>query len=611
VHKHIPSKEIIQASNIHKIMQKLSLKTYAEFWEWSVKNKEQFWELTVENLEIQFSKKYSSIINIDKGVENARWLFESKLNIVDSCFNNSDNSVAVRYQEVGGEIQNITQQELRAFVNKTANGFVELGLALGSKIAIDMPMTLEVVVIYLAAIKAGLVVATIADSFSVEEINVRLEITKPELVFTQDVFLRNGKKLPLYEKVNKANCSKIIVVQTQKEKLNLENNDIFFQDFLTDNIVFESVKLAPDEMHTILFSSGTTGQPKAIPWDHTTPVKSASDGYYHHDIQKDDVVCWPTNLGWMMGPWLVFATLINKGCLALYYGTPLEQEFGKFVQDAKVNMLGVVPSIVKYWKSTKSMEDFDWSIIKCFSSTGEVSNPKEMKYLMQLANNKPIIEYCGGTEIGGGYVASTVVQENIPSQFSSQALGGEFVLLNDEGENTSVGEVFLIPPIMGLSTKLLNKNHHDTYYANNPNYNERLLRKHGDELQVLGNAYYKANGRVDDAMNLGGIKVSSIQIESVINSLDFVNESAAIAVSPKNGGPSELIVYYSETRILEVEEALKKVQICVKTKLNPLFKVVDLLKIDNLPRTASNKVKRKVLREQYQNTNTTDENNIL
>ena len=102
-------------------------------------------------------------------------------------------------------------------------------------------------------------------------------------------------------------------------------------------------------------------------------------------------------------------------------------------------------------------------------------------------------------------------------------------------------------------------------------------------------------------MNLGGIKVSSVQIESILNTLSFIKECAAIAVSPKIGGPSALVVYFVAQNTIERKEALKKVQNCIKTKLNPLFKVIDLVKIDNLPRTASKKVKRKELRNRYQN----------
>jgi len=592
-----PSKKIIKNSNLYTMMQKHDCETYHEFWEWSIQAKAKFWEETVSNLGIQFKQPFSTIIDISKGIEQPQWLKGAQLNIIDSCFQNNPNAIAVIFQKEGGELQEVSQKKLEELVNRIANSFQNFGLIKGDTIAIDMAMTLEAVAIYLAGIKAGMRVATIADSFTANEISVRLKITEPKLVFTQDILLRAGKILPLYQKVIEANASKIVVVKVSNESIKLRSEDLNWDDFLSKNKIFESVSQHPDDTMTILFSSGTTGEPKAIPWTHTTPVKSASDAYYHHDIQKNDVVCWPTNLGWMMGPWLIFATLINKATIALYYGAPLDRHFGEFVQDAKVTMLGVVPSIVKHWKKTGCNENLDWNAIKCFSSTGEVSNPLEMEYLMQLANNKPIIEYCGGTEIGGGYVTSTMVQDNIPSVFSTQALGGEFVLLNEDHIPSDKGELFLIPPIMGLSTSLLNRDHHKVYFKDTPRYNGQTLRRHGDQLERLENGYYKAQGRVDDAMNLGGIKVSSIQIESVLNGLDFIKEVAAVAVSPKGGGPSLLVVYYVEnSNAFPEEERYTIAKNSIRKKINPLFKVSELIQLDVLPRTASGKIMRRTLR---------------
>ena len=595
-----PSKISIEQSNIFKMMQEHGFENYDDFWKWSVTNKEIIWEATIHNLGIEFAQNYTSIVDISEGVENAKWLKNAKLNIVDACFQNEDDSIAITFQEEGQNLQKITQKALLTLVNQIANGLVELGLKKGDNIAIDMPMTVEAVAIYLAGIKAGMPIVTIADSFTSNEIEVRLKITNPKVIFTQDILKRAEKELPLYSKVIEINAPKTIVFKTSKKDIKLRSNDIYWGDFLSSNTNFKTVIQQPDDIITILFSSGTTGEPKAIPWTHTTPIKCASDGYYHQDIHKNDVVCWPTNLGWMMGPWLVFASLINKATIALYYGPPMGEDFGKFVQNAHVTMLGVIPSFVKYWKSTKCMEQYNWDNIKCFSSTGEVSNPTEMEYLMQLANNKPVIEYCGGTEIGGGYVTSTVVQPNIASTFSTQALGGEFVLLNDSNEVSTKGELFLIPPIMGLSTSLINRNHFDVYYKDTPTYKGKLLRRHGDALEQIENGYYKAQGRVDDAMNLGGIKVSSVQIESVLNKLDFIKESAAIAVEPKGGGPSLLVVFYVENvSELTDEEKLFQVKKSIGKQLNPLFKVSDLVKINVLPRTASNKVMRRKLRENY------------
>lgn len=595
-----PTENDILNSNIGKMMQKHQFNSYDEFWSWSVNHKEDFWSTTVDELEIQQSKRFTQILNVDVGVEHAKWLFGAELNIVDSCFQNYDDATAIVYQKPNKDLQKVTQKELLDLVNRIANSFADIDVQKGDTVAIDLPMTLECVAIYLAAIKAGIKVATIVDSFTPKEIAVRLEITNPKVVFTQDYLSRGTKTYPLYDKVVEANPHKIVVLQTsEQEEISLRNQDVFWNDFLSENTNFESVKQSPQDIITILFSSGTTGQPKAIPWNHTTAIKAASDGFYHQNIQQNDVVCWPTNLGWMMGPWLIFAALINKAAISLYYDAPTDEKFGKFVQEAKVTMLGVIPSIVKYWKNSSCMDQFDWSAIKNYSSTGEVSNPTEMGYLMQLANNKPVIEYCGGTEIGGGYVTSTVVQENIASTFSTKALGTDFVILDDTHQEADYGEVFIIPPIMGLSTELLNKNHHEQYYQNTPDFHT-ILRRHGDELKQLENGYFKILGRVDDAMNLGGIKVSATQIEEVITQLEFVNECAAIAIAPKDGGPSKLVVFYSENDVaFAEEERLKTAQTVVKKLMNPLFKVADLVKIEKLPRTASNKIMRRKLRDAY------------
>ena len=313
-------------------------------------------------------------------------------------------------------------------------------------------------------------------------------------------------------------------------------------------------------------------------------------------------MCWSTNLGWMMGPWLVFSALLNRATIALYYDIPTTRKFGQFVSDSCVTMLGLVPSLVSAWKKSGCMEGLDWSFIRTFSSIGESSNANDMFYLMSLAGYKPIIEYCGGTEIGGGYITGTVVQPSVPAAFTTPALGSEFVILDEEDQETSNGQVFLIPPSMGLSTQLLNRDHHEVYYANTPVGPEgKKTRRHGDQIELLPNGYYRAHGRVDDAMNLGGIKVSSVQIEEVVNKVPHVVETAAIAVSPPEGGPAKLVIYamLSEGSTAYPDNLKSAMQKEIKDKLNPLFKIFDVVPIKTLPRTASNKVMRRKLRENY------------
>ncbi len=594
-----PTTDFIKKTNLYKIMHQKGFKNYPDFYNWSVTDRPAFWDTTVKALDIQLKKPYSSVLD-DTDMEKPLWLKEAQMNIVDSCFTAPPDATAIKYQsENSNTISVLTYDDLHKLVNKIANSLIHNGLQKGDAIGIDMAMNIEAVAIYLAAIKAGITVVTVADSFTPNEIKVRFDITSPKLVFTQDYLIRGDKKLPLYDKVLDAGAQQMVVIAPEDSNIRLRRQDIFWDDFLVENDRFESVSANPLDTTTILFSSGTTGAPKAIPWNHTTAIKSAADGFYHHDIQSGDVVAWPTNLGWMMGPWLIYATLINKGTIALFEGSPMSNAFGQFIQNAKVNMLGIVPSIVRAWKNTGTMENYDWSAIKCFSSTGESSNPEEMIYLMQLAGNKPVIEYCGGTEIGGGYVTSTLIQTNIPSTFSTPALGSEFVIVNEEGVLSDKGEVFLVPPAMGLSFQLLNKNHHEVYYKNTPEIDGKLLRRHGDFLVRLDNGYYRVMGRTDDSMNLGGIKVSSLQIEELVNSHLAVMESAAIAVSPPKGGPALLVLYVVPNAIVDKDLLQYELQKLIKQKLNPLFKIHDVVITDKLPRTASNKIMRRVLRNQY------------
>ncbi len=593
-----PSDQVKHASNIYRSLKELGLEHYGDFYDWSIHEREKFWEHTVRNLGIVFRKPYERILDLSEGIEKPYWLPGAEMNIVESVFKGPSGQTAIVYaSEQNSELQRMTYAALEKLTDDILYSMRQYGLQPGDYVGIDMPMNVEAVAVYLAAVKGGFPVITVADSFSPDQIAVRFRIAPPRLVFTQDFLHRGGKEIPLYAKIKEAGAPATVVLG---EGDSLRPGDMRWNDFLLEApSPREAHIMKPMDTITVLFSSGTTSEPKAIPWNHTTAVKSAADGYYHHDIHPGDTVAWPTNLGWMMGPWLIFATFINGGTMALFNGAPTGNPFGRFVQDAGVNMLGVVPSIVRAWRKIPDF-DWDWSAIKVFSSTGETSHPDDMEWLMRFARNKPVIEYCGGTEIGGGYVTSTVVQPNYPSTFSTQALGSQFVILDENGRETDAGEVFLVPPIMGLSVDLLNKDHHAVYYEGTPEWNGKKLRRHGDYLVRMDNGYYRVMGRTDDSMNLGGIKVGAGQIEEVINRDPNVVESAAIAVAPPEGGPAGLVIFAVYKGEMDPESLKRQMQQSIRKHLNPLFKIQDLVLTDKLPRTASGKIMRRILRKQYQ-----------
>lgn len=608
----LPSKDQIQITNIAQAMRALNLSSYEDLHAWSVQHPDKFWGFMIHRLGIRFKREFTRVVDLSDGAASPHWLVDAELNIVESCFNAPDDAPAIVFQPEDGALSTVTYKELRLLTNRVANGLANAGFRPGDAIAVNMPMTAESVAIYLGIVTAGCVVVSIADSFAPDEIAIRLQLGNAKAIFTQDYIIRAQKQLPLYTKVVSANAPRAIVLSSEIGRpscaIQMRYGDLSWEAFLSEDDRFDAVSCQPADYTNILFSSGTTGEPKAIPWTQTTPIKCAADGYLHQDIQPSDVVTWPTSIGWMMGPWLIYASLINRATIGLYYGVPTGSGFGEFVQDARVNMLGVVPSLVRAWKKTGCMRGLDWTAIKAYSSTGECSNPEDMLFLMALAGYRPVIEYCGGTEIGGGYITGTMAQPAAPATFTTPALGLGFLILDESGQASDNGEVFLISPSIGLSTTLLNRDHHEVYFEGTPQIppDEGLpsvpLRRHGDQVERLRGNYYRIHGRVDDTMNLGGIKVSSAEIEGALNLVDGIQETAAIAVSPPGGGPSQLVIYtvLGKDAAMEKNTLKSALQTAIRQHLNPLFKIQDIVIVDDLPRTASNKVMRRILRNKYQ-----------
>jgi len=605
-----PEDKHLNKSNISRFMNETGHSDYDDFHKWSTENRIEFWQNVISKLDIRFNKKPEKILDLADGVIHPHWLPGAEFNCVDSCFKSQqDKTAIILAKENSSEHIKVTYIELENLVNRVANGLKDIGFEPGDRIALYMPMNVECVASYLGIIRAGCQIVSIADSFSPAEVQKRLELAKAKWVITVNSYQRGGRPIHLYDKIKDAGDLRAIVLpsdqsSTKSNDIQLRDKDILWEEFLSANTHYRSQQGTASTIINILFSSGTTGTPKIIPWTHLTPIKSAMDGKYHQDIHSGDVVAWPTNIGWMMGPWLIFASLINNATMALYEGSPLDSGFINFICSAKVNILGVIPSLVRAWRSAGYLEDSNWNHMHCFSSTGEPSNFEDYLWLMSRTGYRaPVIEYLGGTEIGGGHITGSIVKAASPATFNSPALGIDFILLNENNQivnENETGELYLIPPSIGLSQILLNKNHDDIYYNNCPTGPKgETLRRHGDRFIKLPNGFYKAQGRSDDTMNLGGIKVSAIELEQVIGGHELIQENAAVSVQLSGEGQEKLVVYAVLKSTIEKYVLKNEINLLLAKKLNPLYKIYDVLIVNSLPRTASNKLMRRKLRSLY------------
>lgn len=276
------------------------------------------------------------------------------------------------------------------------------------------------------------------------------------------------------------------------------------------------------------------------------------------------------------------------------------------------------------------MQGLDWSALRCFSSTGEASAPEDSLWLSARGGYKPVVEYCGGTELGGAFMSCTLVQPQAPSTFSGPVLGSQLVLLarggglSPHGDPARLaGEAALGTPSLGQSQTLLNRDHAAAYHAGMPpgpggRYG---LRRHGDEVERLGGGLYRALGRADDTMNLGGIKTSSAELERAVTAgVEGVVEAAAVACPAPGGGPDLLYLFLvlggdargvtsgasvgsgaigaTDNDPASSKHLAAAAQRAISQRLNPLFRVHRVLVRQALPRNAANKVMRRVLRDE-------------
>ncbi|KAF3974492.1 hypothetical protein CMV_002174 [Castanea mollissima] len=627
-----PSLDQSKHTNLGRLMGKYGSKllgtsykdpitSFSHFQNFSVQHPEDYWSIVLKELSVSFHEAPKYILDTtDKLKHGGTWFPGSVLNIAECCLlprthpRKEDNSVAIVWRDEGCDDSNInhmTLKELRERAMLVAKA-LDAVFSKGDAIAIDMPMTINAVIIYLAIILAGFIVVSIADSFAAKEIATRLRVSKAKGIFTQDFILRGGRKLPLYSRVVEAAPYKAIVLPVigNDVGIQLREQDLSWKEFLSSaNNHRRSNNYIPvyqpvESVINILFSSGTTGEPKAIPWTQLSPIRSAADAWAHIDVQVGDVFCWPTNLGWVMGPSVLFLCFLCGATLALYHGSPLGHGFGKFVQDAGVTILGTVPSIVKAWKSTECMKGLDWTRIKSFGSTGEASNVDDDLWLSSKSYYNPIIELCGGTELASSYIQGCPLQPQAFGAFSTASMATGFVILDEHGipyhDQACVGEVGLFPLYMGASERLLNADHDEVYFKGMPMYKGMHLRRHGDIIKRTVGGYFIVQGRADDTMNIGGIKTSSVEIERVCDRADeCILETAAISVAPVDGGPEQLAIFVVLKKGSSIEPDKLKILFSrtIQSNLNPLFKVNYVKIVPEFPRTASNKLLRRVLRD--------------
>jgi acetyl-CoA synthetase len=613
-----PTPELIEQSNLQRFIDKHRLVSYDELMRRSITDIAWFWDAVLREFDIQFYKPYSRVVDLSDGKPWARWCVGGEMNIVHNMLDRYagteiDNRLAIKSEIEDGTTRSLTYKELREETDKMAAALRTLGLGKGDAVGVFMPMVPEIVIAMLAIIKIGGIFLPLFSGFGAAAIVSRLNDAEAKALFTAAGTYRRGRfcqmKLIADDVAAQIPTLRHLVVLNQAGEWLIEDLSPDagpparlpgpFDDAPTE-------RTSAEDPMMIIYTSGTTGRPKGAVHTHCGfPIKSAQDMWHGLDLHPDETLFWMTDMGWMMGPWEVFGTLLLGATMMLYDGAPDfpgPDRVWSLVDRHKVTALGVSPTLIRALRrhGDEIVYQHNLSSLRKFASTGEPWNPDPWMWLFQnVGRGKlPIINYSGGTEISGGIVMGNVLTPMKPCAFSGPLPGMAADVVDENGKSVrgQVGELVIREPWIGMTRGFWKdrERYIETYWSRFPD-----VWVHGDWAAVDDDGLWYILGRSDDTIKVGGKRVGPAEVESILVAHPQVSEAAAIGVPDSIKG--EALVCFcvlkkgADGDVTLAAELKKDVSRDMGKALAPR----DVVFVADIPKTRNAKVMRRIVRAAY------------
>jgi acetyl-CoA synthetase len=550
-----PTPEVIEKAQLTKFMKQTGAGGWDELYQKSIADIETFTAEVLKFLDIEFDPPYEKLLDTSDGIEWSKWCVGAGLNITEMCLDRwigteTEDQPAVIAEGENGEFIEYTYGDLKSDVEICAAGLRSNGIAKGDAVGIHLPMGVETVIALLAINRIGAIAVPVFSGYGVEAIASRLNAVKAKALFTGEGFTRRGKMIDAFSVAKEAisKCPSIEITFVATDKNSVENDDPNYKTFwfqlMNEGVspwhedLYNPEKTDANDPLIILYSSGTTGRPKGIAHVHCGfPIKAAQDMAFGTDVGKGTRISWVTDIGWMMGPWLIYGALINGATMVLYDGSPdypQPDRMWEFCAKHKVEILGISPTLVRVL-STKGDDlpkKYDLSSLRAFASTGEPWNPAPWYWLFEKVGGSrlPIINYSGGTEISGGILMGNPLLPQKPGSFPAPCPGMAADILNENGASAGageVGELAIRKPWIGMAQGFWEEpeRYLETYWSR-----FEKIWVHGDFAMKDADGHWYILGRSDDTLNTAGKRVGPAEIESLLVADERVAEAAVIGV---------------------------------------------------------------------------------
>ena len=604
-----PSKQILENANI---------KEYDKLYKYSIEKPEKFWEEQAEQL--SWFQKWDKVLDKSKA-PFYKWFSGAKTNIILNAIDRhlltaNRNKLAIIWEGEPGDLRTYSYHALNREVCEFANILKAMGVKKGDIVTIYLPQIPEQLFAMLACAKIGAAHSVVYGGFSHESLAERITDANSRIVITADGGFRRGKSNNLKEIVNKSleNTPSVEVCITIKRTgvdVYMENDrDYWFHDL--KNLPIASPKCETEIMDSeaplfVLYTSGSTGKPKGVVHTHGGfSVYTATTHKMAFDIKPEDRWWCAADPGWITGhSYIVYAPLINGATVFMYEGAPnhpYPNRWWRMIEKYGINILYTSPTAIRGLMRYGDLwpNKHDLSSLRLLGSVGEPINPEAWKWYHRVIGkgNCPIIDTWWQTETGGFMICPLPITPLKPGSATKAFFGNEVSVVNDKGDEVKAGEegnLVIKNPWPGMARTILNDPERfvETYWKK---YQKQGWYHPGDAARIDSDGYIWIIGRSDDVIKVSGYRLGTAEIESALITHASVAESAAIALPHELKG-NAIHCYVILKKGFEPSHNLEKeLKELIASVIGPIARPDEISFLDNLPKTRSGKIMRRVLK---------------
>ncbi len=603
-----PSKDFIEQSNLSHYMRwlaenkKLYFSDYHDLWKWSISNLEGFWESIWEYFKVEHDGTFTSVLSA-QNTFNVSWFEGVSLNYAEHIFRNTTSlQPAIIYKSESADIKEVSWKELELQVASLQHHLQRWNVSPGDRIVAYMPCIPEATVALLATVSLGGVWSSCSPDFGTSAVIDRFSQINPRILIAVDRYAYGGKSFDKTSVVQELidalpSVEHVILVSEKQIQITAAKQITLWKDVAEGTErELKFVRVPFSHPIWILYSSGTTGLPKAFVHSHGgVLLEQLKYGAFHNDFKLGERCFWYTTTGWMMWNY-IHGSLLVGGVMVLYDGSvayPSLNALWKFIQDGRIHHFGTSAGYIlaNMKEGIEPLKNFDLSSLRSISSTGSTLPPEGFEWIYHAVKTDVwLASMSGGSDVCSAFVGGNPTWPVYAGEIQCRALACNLKAYDDEGNPVEgeVGEMVIVSPMPSMPIYFWNdpenKRYLESYFETFPN-----VWRHGDWIKITEHRGVIIYGRSDATLNRGGVRIGTSEIYRAVDKITEIKDSLIICVEEKNGAFWMPLFVIMKEGFMLTDEVKQKINAVLRREYSPRHVPDEIISISDIPYTISGK----------------------